>query len=114
MDKKYFIKNSRTGFLFLIIAIVAFYSGDELFYQDYALVIFMVLSTLLYPFSRYLISATAYKMKPRKFWRKIFPEGDISGTDALFIFACVVLAIPLGGSYLMYIICKNGVTKSPQ
>lgn len=110
MDKKYFVKNSLTGFLFLIVAIASLYTGDELFYKDVRLVIFMVLSTLLYPFSRYLIQATAYKLKSPIFWKKAFllHYSDISGITALFAFFCMVFAIPIGSIYLIYIIFNKG------
>jgi O-antigen/teichoic acid export membrane protein len=113
MDKKYFTQNLLTGFLFLLIAIVVFYLADAQFYKDVYLVTFMLLSTLLYPLSRYVISAAACKLRPKEFWRKLFPKNDISGTDALFIFACAVLAIPLGGLYLTCMIVKKGRKSHP-
>lgn len=115
MDKKYFVKNSLTGFLFLIVAIVAFYTGDELFYRDVRLVVFMVLSTLLYPLSRYLIQATAYRFKSPIFWKKAFllHYSDISGVTALFAFFCIAFAIPIGSIYLTYMIFNRGATKAP-
>ena len=115
MGKKYFVKNSLTGFLFLIVAIVAFYTGDKLFYKDVGLVIFMILSTLLYPLSRYLIQATAYRFNSQIFWRKAFllHYSDISGVTALFAFFCIVFAIPIGSIYLIYIIFNRGTTKTP-
>ncbi|KPG94810.1 hypothetical protein AEQ67_21925 [Pseudomonas sp. RIT-PI-q] len=109
MDKKYLIKHWLAGVAYLITAIVAFYIGDALFYKNIGLVISMVLSTLLYPISRYLITATAYKLTGPELWKKgFFVKGDVSGVNALFAFICIVLAIPLGGCYLIYITCKKG------
>lgn len=113
MNRKYYMKNSLMGFAFLMLAFVAFYLGDEFFYKDIGLVSFMLFSTLLYPFSRYLILATVFRLKPQKSWGKFFSKPDIFGSYALFIFACVVLAIPLGGAYLTYIICRKGRSRSP-
>lgn len=115
MDKKYFIKNLLMGFLYLIAASTVFYMDDSLFYKNVTLVIFMTLSTLLYPLSRYLIQATAYRLKSPSFWKKAFllHYSDISGVTALFAFFCIAFAIPIGSIYLSYMIFNRGATKAP-
>ena len=109
MDKKYFTKHLLLSALYLITASAAFYIGDKLFYHDIKLVTLMLLSTLLYPFSRYWITASAYKLTGPEFWRKdFFIKGDSTGINALFIFFCLVFAIPLGSTYLIFMILKRG------
>ncbi len=71
MDKNYFIKHFSMGCLYLITASIGFYLDDDLFYKNVKLVLFMALSTLLYPFSRQLIEATAYKLRSPIFWKKL-------------------------------------------
>ncbi|MNI42219.1 hypothetical protein D3C73_965000 [compost metagenome] len=113
MNRKYYMQNSLVGFAFLMLAVVAFYQGDEFFYIDVGLVSFMLFSTLLYPFSRHLILVMVFRLKPQKSWGKFFSEPDIFGGYVLFIFACIVLAIPLGGCYLTYIACKRWRSNHP-
>jgi hypothetical protein len=67
VGKNYFIKHFSMGCLYLIAASIGFYLDDDLFYKNVNLVLFMALSTLLYPFSRLLIEATAYKLRSPTF-----------------------------------------------
>ncbi|CAI8718995.1 Colicin transporter [Pseudomonas sp. IT-P258] len=109
MDKKYFTKHLLLSALYLITASAAFYIDDNLFYHDIKLVTLMLLSTLLYPLSRYFTTASAYKLTGPEFWRKdFFIKGDSTGINALFIFFCLVFAIPLGSTYLIFMILKRG------
>jgi hypothetical protein len=109
MDKSYFIKHLFFGVLYLAVVSAAWFLNDDLFYRNSLWVIFMALSTLLYPFSRYFIQATAYRFRAPVFWKKalLVRYGPTTGIDALFSFACMMLAIPLGGSYFIYLIHKR-------
>ncbi|NNB42282.1 colicin E1 family microcin immunity protein [Pseudomonas chlororaphis] len=110
MDKKYFIKHLLKGCLYLVAVCIAWYViGDEDLNEPWLLV-FMILSTLLYPFSRYLLQESAYRVTNREFWKKGFFIEDVNSPriNALFSFFCMVFAIPLGASYLVYQYCKKG------
>jgi multisubunit Na+/H+ antiporter MnhG subunit len=115
MDKNYFVKHLSIGCLYLIGTSISFYINDDQFYKNRGMVLFLAFSTLLYPLSRHLIEATAYKLRTPTFWKKAFGLHltDISGIRALFDFFCIALAIPIGSAYLAFMIYKKGTTKAP-
>ena len=115
MDKKYFTKHLLLSALYLITASAAFYIDDNLFYHDIKLVTLMLLSTLLYPLSRYFTTASAYKLTGPEFWRKdFFIKGDsYNRKERTFYIFLPRLRHPTGQHLLDIHDIKKGVKLPP-
>lgn len=74
--------------------------------------LFLVVSLFLYPFSRCFIQNLACKIVNRKVWGLIIGN-DISTPrlEALFSFICLMLAIPFGGGYALYLLLRMWLIK---
>lgn len=114
MSRKYYLKHFSLCFCLVSSAsIISYLAGAPLF-DDSRFVTLILLSMLMYPFSRHLITSTASKVTGPAFWEKsFFTKGDVSGISALFMFACLAFAIPLGGCYLAYESWRRGGFSTP-
>ena len=114
MNRKYYLKHfSRCFCLLSIASAFGYFSGASLF-EDSRFVTLILLSTLMYPFSRYLITSTACTVTGPAFWKKsFFTKGDVSGISALFMFTCLAFAIPLGVCYLACASWRRGGASTP-
>lgn len=71
MDKTYFLKNLLKGCLYFVAVCITQYTRDEDLSEPW-LWVFMLPSALLYPFSRYLLQESAYRVTNREFWKRDF------------------------------------------
>ncbi|MBC3435870.1 hypothetical protein HU735_10640 [Pseudomonas sp. BW16M2] len=110
MDRQYFTRHLAMACLYLLAVSIAWSASGDAFYQSPGWVLFMVLSTLLYPFARYLVQACAYRLAGRRIWTRGFFSEDVNspGLNALLSFLCMLFAIPLGTAYLLYRLFAKG------
>ncbi|WP_392562470.1 colicin E1 family microcin immunity protein [Orbus sturtevantii] len=106
MNKKYYFKNIHWGVLFLAIFIFTYWEDMCNMYPKLVLVI---LSAILFPFSKWLIESLALRFTSREFWYKgIFREtAGKNGLYALYYLFCFVFSIPLGIASLTYLLLKK-------
>ncbi|MDD1014687.1 colicin E1 family microcin immunity protein [Pseudomonas rubra] len=110
MEKNYYVKN-------LLLALSLFAIGTAIWWYDNSFstrenLIYLLLSSaslLLFPFSRKLIEQSALKFSSSAFWnRGLFVETPgKNGLYALFYLLCMATAIPLGGTYCVYLLTKR-------
>lgn len=110
MDRQYYTHNLLIGCIYMIAVCIAWSVSGDPFYESHWLVAFMVLSTLFYPCARYLIQAGAHRVASPAFWARGFFVEDVNspGLRALFSFLCILFAIPLGVTYVLFRATRRG------
>lgn len=112
MDKKYYINNVGWGIFFLCVFL---WQSNTWLESNLVMVwTLLIISTLLYPFSKKLIERIALLYTTKEFWCKgIFTEtAGKSGLYAMYYFFCFIFSIPFGISYLIYLnIKKNPISR---
>lgn len=109
MNKKFYIKNITMALFYLVVTMVINFSlykmNDVIFNR---ITFYLFISVPLYPFSKKIIQNIAYLFLKEKTWRKIIGD-DISTPklDALFSFICMMVAIPVGGGYSIYLLMRR-------
>ena len=110
MEKNYYFKNVLLALGLCTIG-TAVWMYDNSFSAEENLLYFLAASAslVLFPFSRKLIERCFLRFSTPEFWsRGLFIETPAkNGLFALFYFACMATAIPLGGAYFIYLLIKR-------
>ncbi|KGA44086.1 hypothetical protein BI323_06360 [Yersinia ruckeri] len=107
MDKKYYINNVGWGVFFLCV----FLWQSNTWLENNLILAWsiLIISTLLYPFSKKLIEIIALIYTKKEFWHKgIFSE-DIgkNGLYAIYYIFCFIFSIPLGVLCIIFLSIKK-------
>lgn len=110
MDRKVYFKNFIYGLFGGTILLLGWFVLDPIDDKDknIAFALFITFDLILYPFSKVFIQKIAYLLLKKELWMKI-RGNDISTPklDALFSFICMMVAIPVGGCYAIYLLIRR-------
>lgn len=109
MSGKYYLKNIIWGVIFFSIIAYVFYGSQfKISYQ--CILIYSIVSCILYPFSKISIETLALKFSSRDFWSTGFFAPDIGTYSiySIFFLFCFVLAIPFSILFLFLHTKKTG------
>ncbi|MBC3373705.1 hypothetical protein HU762_07090 [Pseudomonas sp. SWRI92] len=110
MNKKYYFNNLLISLSLLVLGLsVWFYKEPVYETANPRYLIAGFCSAFLFPFSRKLIENTCLRFTTREFWTTglLTESPGKNGLYVIYFFICMATAIPLGGSFLIYLGIKR-------
>lgn len=110
MNKQYYLRNIGWGLLGCCLFL--WLCRNEPI-QNYILIsIYLVISTILYPYSKKIIEVIALTFTSANFWvTGFFTETALkSGVYAIYYTFCFIFVIPFGLIYVIFLAIKKGRT----
>ncbi|MGR4975815.1 MULTISPECIES: colicin E1 family microcin immunity protein [unclassified Pseudomonas] len=112
MNKKYYFSNLLISLSLLALGLIVWFYKEPLYETTNLFYLITCLcSTFLFPFSRKLIENTCLRFTSREFWTTglLTESPGKNGLYVIYFFICMITAIPLGGSFLIYLGLKRVV-----
>jgi hypothetical protein len=108
MSKSFFLKKLLLGGIYFLTGLAVINELDPGLLNNSLLMVMMILSTAMYPLSRYVVGEWVSRIFSPSTWTRLSTGSQISGMTALCELFCMVLAVPFGLGYLVWIAYKKG------